>query len=73
MSMDELSNDELATLWKACDVLAVQALKARTYSALARHNYVVEDNETYFEALAARDKIGGELEKRGVKCSEANK
>jgi hypothetical protein len=59
-----LSIEQLATAWKACDVLAVQTLKARGYSPLATHEYTVEYNTLYWEAIALRNEIGIELEKR---------
>ena len=72
--MMDLSNDELGTVWKALDNLAVGALKERSYRSLSTHQYVVEDNKLYWEAIGMRDKIGTELETRkAAQCNAASK
>ena len=68
----DFTTDELETAWRACDNLAVAALVMRTRGGYNTHDYVVEDNKLYRDALALRERFKTELDSRKeMKCKPA--
>ena len=68
------TDDELSTLWAACDNLAVSAILRRSKGGYNTYSYVVESNELLKAALNLRQRLADELEARkGATCDTAIK